>query len=233
MLRREILWKRGMIYMRTILCVGDSNTHGYDPTDAGRYPYDVRWTGVLQQLLGREEYYVIEEGLNSRTTVLSDPVYDDNKSALDILPVLIKTHMPVDLCIIMLGTNDLKLRFSMQPCDIGRGLCLLSRTAQRVSAEKASSGAPCPVLLVAPPPITPDLLTGRCAAEFGSRAMELSGQLAEWVKLAAENTGAAFLDASVLLKPSSIDGLHLSPEGHRILAHAIAERVRDILGEPF
>lgn len=219
--------------MKTILCIGDSNTHGFDPSDNGRYPYDVRWPGVLQQLLGHENYYVVEEGLNSRTTVLSDPVYDDNKSALDVLPVLIKSHMPVDLCIIMLGTNDLKLRFSMQPCDIARGLTLLSRTAQRVSADKNPSGIPCSVLLVAPPLITSHLLTGRCAAEFGSRALSLSTQLSNWVRIAAENTGAAFLDASVLVQPSPIDGLHLTPDGHRVLAQSIAQQVEDILGEPF
>lgn len=219
--------------MKTILCVGDSNTHGFDPSNSGRYPYEMRWPGVLQQLLGRDKYYVIEEGLNSRTTVLSDPVYDDNKSAQDVLPVLIKTHMPVDLCIIMLGTNDLKQRFSMQPCDIGRGLTLLSRTAQRVSADKNPSGIPCSVLLVAPPPITPHMLTGRCAAEFGSRALSLSTQLSSWVHVAAENTGSAFLDASVLVQPSEIDGLHLTPEGHRTLAQAIAKEIDFILGEPF
>ncbi len=218
--------------MKTILIIGDSNTHGYDPTDAGRYPYDVRWPGVLQQLLGRENYYVIEEGLNSRTTVQSDPVYDDNKSAADLLPVLIKTHAPVDLCIIMLGTNDLKYRFSMQPCDVGRGLCLLSKLAQRVSADKSPTGTPCSVLLVAPPPITRHLLSGRCAAEFGERALSLSAELPPWVELAAANTGAAYLDASVLVEPSPIDGLHLAPEGHRILAEAIAQKVTDLLGKP-
>lgn len=55
--------------MTTILCYGDSNTYGYNPVNGLRYPKGVRWTGVLQKMLG-EEYEVIEEGCNGRTTVL-------------------------------------------------------------------------------------------------------------------------------------------------------------------
>ena len=216
--------------MKTILCYGDSNTHGYDPTDAGRYPYADRWPGALQLLLGREDYYVVEEGLNSRTTVQSDPVYDDDKSGYAILPTLIKTHMPVDLCIIMLGTNDTKYRFSMQPCDIGRGAALLVKAARQVSADKSPTGTPCEVLLIAPPLITEDLLTGRCAPEFGERAIELSKKLSPYIEEAARNTGAHFLDAAPLVRPSSLDVLHLTREGHHRLAEAVAEQVRRILG---
>lgn len=215
--------------MKTILCFGDSNTHGYDPTDAGRYPYDVRWTGALQNILGRDKYYVIEEGLNSRTTVLSDPVYDDDKSGLDMLPGLVKSHMPLDLCVIMLGTNDMKHRFSMEACDIARGAMLLIKSAKYVSADKSRTGTPCKVLLIAPPPVTEDMLTGRCSAEFGERAIRISEQLTPYLQLAAQNAGAEFLDAHALIKPSRIDGLHLSPEGHAALARAVADKVREIL----
>lgn len=215
--------------MKTILCFGDSNTHGYDPTDGGRYPYADRWPGALQLLLGRDEYYVVEEGLNSRTTVQSDPVYDDDKSGLAILPILIKSHMPVDLCIIMLGTNDMKHRFSMEACDIGRAATLLAKAARSVSADKSPTGTPCEVLLVSPPPVTDDLLTGRCADEFGERAIAISRALPPYLEAAAQNSRAQFLDAAQFVQPSSQDGLHLTPEGHHRLAEILAERVHAIL----
>lgn len=51
---------------KTILCYGDSNTWGNVPSSFLRYPRDVRWPAVLQNLLG-EDYEVISEGLCGRT----------------------------------------------------------------------------------------------------------------------------------------------------------------------
>ncbi len=63
--------------MKTILCYGDSNTWGYKPDSnvliPVRYLYEIRWTGVLRSTLG-DKYVVVEEGLNSRTTVINDPL---------------------------------------------------------------------------------------------------------------------------------------------------------------
>lgn len=217
-------------YMKTIVCYGDSNTHGYDPENGGRYPYDVRWPGRLQNLLGREEYYIIEEGLNSRTTVNPDPCYDDNKSGMQLLPAILKTHMPMDLLIIMLGSNDMKQRFHMEPGEIARGVSLLIQTAKNVFASKGQTAE---ILLIAPPPITKDLREGACYCEFGDRALRVSAALSDWYARVAQSQGIHFLDAAALVKPSAIDGLHLTPEGHAVLAAAIAERCSDILNTSF
>lgn len=214
--------------MKTIVCYGDSNTHGYDPRNGGRYDYAVRWPGQLQTLLGREEYYVIEEGLNSRTTVQPDMCYDDNKSGVELLPAILKTHMPVDLLILMLGSNDMKQRFHMEPAEIARGAALLVTTAKQVSASKHPEGKPCSILLVAPPPITEALRDGSCYGEFGDRAIRISKELSPWYKRVAESQQVHFLDAAQLVAPSDIDGLHLTQEGHTILARHMAEQCRRI-----
>ena len=215
--------------MKTIVCYGDSNTYGYDPTDSGRYAYAVRWPGRLQLLLGREAYYVVEEGLNCRTTVHSDPCYDDDKSGVALLPATIKTHMPIDLLVVMLGSNDMKLRFHMQAADIARGAALLIQTAKQVSAAKSPDGMPCEILLVAPPLITEDLRDGACYDEFGDRAISLSRELSNWYATVAQNSGVHFLDAAKLVTPSPVDGLHLTPDGHEVLAQAMAQTCRAIL----
>lgn len=215
--------------VKTIVCYGDSNTHGYNPETGGRYEYAVRWPGYLQRLLGREEYYVIEEGLNSRTTVQRDPCYDDNKSGLDLLPAIIKTHMPIDLLIVMLGSNDMKQRFHMEAAEIARGAALLLSTAKTVSASKSPDGKPCNILLVAPPPITEDLLGGACYGEFGARALRISSELSAWYARIAQSNHVYFLDAADIVAPSPVDGLHLTPEGHAALAQAIAHQCRAIL----
>ena len=95
-----------------ILCLGDSNTHGYcaDPNDCAdhgiRFNEDERWTCRLQKALG-DEYLVTEEGLSGRTTVFVDPIHE-SMDALSVIYSLLKSHEVIDLLIIMLGTNDVK-----------------------------------------------------------------------------------------------------------------------------
>ena len=97
-----------------ILCLGDSNTHGYcaDPADCAgggdRFNEAERWTCRLQAALG-EDYLVLEEGLSGRTTVFQDPLYE-GLDALHYLWPCLKSHEPLSLLIIMLGTNDVKQR---------------------------------------------------------------------------------------------------------------------------
>ena len=106
--------------MKHILCYGDSNTFGTDPVRGGRHPYEVRWTGALQRLLGGN-YRVIEEGCGGRTTVFEDQL-SYGRNGLKTLVPCIASHNPLDLIIIMLGTNDLKKRFQATPWDLGKAM---------------------------------------------------------------------------------------------------------------
>lgn len=92
--------------MRHILCYGDSNTWGYTPGTGERHAPDVRWTGVLRRLLG-EGWEVLEEGMNGRTTVFDNPMSPGRNGSVYLLTCL-ETHKPLDLVILMLGTNDLR-----------------------------------------------------------------------------------------------------------------------------
>ena len=131
--------------MVNILCFGDSNTFGTNPS-GGRWQLHERWPGVLQELLGGD-FRVMEEGLGGRTTVLDDELEGD-KSGRRHLPMLLRSHRPLDLVIIMLGTNDMKHRFSMLPVDIAKGAAELGRIAERYDYGPAY---PVPrVLLVSP-----------------------------------------------------------------------------------
>lgn len=124
-----------------IVCFGDSNTHGYcaDPNDTAdrtdRFNEDERWTCLLQKALG-EEYLVLEEGLSGRTTVFSDPLHEC-MSGLDVIYSTLMSHEPVDLLIIMLGTNDTKERFNASPACIGIGMERLALKAETVAAWRA------------------------------------------------------------------------------------------------
>ena len=109
-----------------ILCLGDSNTHGYcadpkDNADGGiRFNEDERWTCRLQTALG-DKYLVTEEGLSGRTTVFADPIHE-SMDALSVAYPLLKSHEVIDLLIIMLGTNDVKERFNANAACIGAGM---------------------------------------------------------------------------------------------------------------
>ena len=105
--------------MKTILCYGDSNTWGYDPVSQDRYPPTQRWVSVLARELG-PEYQVIAEGLNGRTTVWPDPVEGEHKNGKAYLLPCLESHHPLDLVVLMLGTNDLKHRFGLSAWDIAR-----------------------------------------------------------------------------------------------------------------
>ena len=139
--------------MKTVLCFGDSNTYGYDPTTGLRYPESVRWTALLQGLLGTD-YKVIEEGCNGRTTVFDDPI-EGWKKGLDYLRPCLNTHKPVDIVIMMLGSNDLKEVFHATPEDIASGAETLVK--EIIDFTEIKQGFVPEIILVSPPEIGEDI----------------------------------------------------------------------------
>jgi lysophospholipase L1-like esterase len=207
---------------KTILCYGDSNTWGYNPATQGRYARDERWTGVLQQELG-EGYRVIAEGLNGRTTVWDDPI-EEYRSGKEYLIPCLGSHKPIDLVVIMLGTNDLKARFSVPAHDVAAGAGVLVDIVAK-SETGPRDGAP-EVLLVAPPPLA-ELSD---FAEMFEGGKEKSTQLSRHFRLVAEERGCALLDAGEVISSSEQDGIHLDLAEQRKLGLSIAGRVRVMLG---
>ena len=208
--------------MKTILCYGDSNTWGYNAADAGRFPREVRWTGVMAHELGAG-YHVIEEGLNGRTTVWDDPI-EGYKNGKEYLIPCLETHRPIDLVVLMLGSNDLKMRFSLSAYDIANGAGVLVDVIQK-SAAGRDGGAP-RVLLMAPPPVAK--LTD--FAEMLEGAVAKSKKFAQHYQRVATERGCEFLDTSTVIVSSDLDGIHIDPPEHRKLGKAVARRVKEILG---
>ena len=207
--------------MKTILCYGDSNTWGYDPATQTRFPRDIRWPGVLRSELG-EGCIVIEEGLNGRTTVWDDPIELDKNGATYLRPC-IQTHKPFDLVIIMLGTNDLKTRFSLPTYDIASGAGVLVDIVKK--SDTGIGGEAPEVLLIAPPPAVE--LTG--FAEMFEDAVEKSGGFARHYRRISNEKGCHYLDAGDHVESSPLDGIHLETDMHTRLGKAMATKVREIL----
>ena len=207
-----------------ILCFGDSNTHGYNPKDATRFEKNIRWTGILQNLLGEKDY-VIEEGLSGRTTVFEDPINEGLCGFNYIVPCLM-THEPVDLLIIMLGTNDTKERFGANADVISLGL---TRLIKKVKNTKFAFRNNKPnILIVAPLPIRPEIESVECGATMGKGCSEKSYKLIPLYKKVAEELGCHFFDPSPYVICSDYDYMHLSEEAHKILANKLYEFINNI-----
>jgi lysophospholipase L1-like esterase len=132
---------------KNVLCYGDSNTWGFIPGSAGRrYPFKKRWPGVLQKALV-DRIRVFENGLSGRTTIYDDP-FEKKLNGREQLSTALKRHAPLDLVILMLGTNDLKSYFKLQASDIAKGA---TRLCQDISVSKNGPNAEAPdILLIAP-----------------------------------------------------------------------------------
>jgi lysophospholipase L1-like esterase len=207
---------------RTLLLFGDSNTHGTmampDLGFGGRFDREERWAGRLAKLM--PDWEVIAEGHPGRTTVHDDPVEGAHRNGLTVLPALLESHKPLDVVLVMLGTNDLKERFSVNACDVALSLERLVRVILG-SGSGPGNGAP-GVLLVAPPPI---LEVGCLAGMFAGGAAK-SQALAAEIEAAAKRVGVPFLDAGKVVKVSPVDGIHYEAEANPALAEAFAAAIR-------
>ncbi len=210
--------------MTTVLCYGDSNTYGYVPETGMRYPKDVRYPGRLQMLLG-EEYSVIEEGCNGRTTIHDDPI-DGWKNGLDYLKPCLNSHKPVDIVIMMLGSNDLKAAFHMTAKDIAEGSAVLVDVIRDFTAEK--QGFIPKIILVSPPEIGAGIKTSPFYGAFYEDAVEESKKFPEHYRAVAEKHGCIFFNAAEYICPSETDSLHLTTDGHRVLAEKLCEVVKGL-----
>lgn len=223
--------ERRVIMKQHVICLGDSNTHGYcgDPADCAdgalqRFNEEERWPKLLQKALG-EDVLVVEEGLSGRTTVFNDPLYEC-LSAMDYLYPCLKSHEPVDLLIVMLGTNDTKERFGASAACIDLGMQRLVRKAMSVDCW-GPDGIP-NILIVAPPPIGEEMEHSAVAGSMGRGCVMKSRQLAELYAASAQLLGVHFLNAAGC-EFNQVDYMHLTRKGHAQLAERLAELVPTLL----
>jgi lysophospholipase L1-like esterase len=207
---------------KTVLCYGDSITWGYNPANQDRIPSNERWPGVLGKGLGHN-YRVIEEGLNGRTTVWDDPLNHGFKNGLKYLIPCLDTHKPVDLCILLLGTNDMKKRFSLSAIEIARGIMVLVNVIQK--SETGPKMMPPKILLMTPPYVSK---LSSFSEEF-ENAYQISRKLPELYSQIASDYGCEFLDTSQIIVASDLDGVHPDLNNHIKLGKVVLDKVKEIM----
>jgi lysophospholipase L1-like esterase len=217
-----------------IVAYGDSITYGWVPNPnppSTRYDFDDRWPGALQKALG-SNYQVIEEGLDGRTTDAQDPGATITGAQLDgtaYLQPCLASHLPVDLVVIMLGTNDLKAVFNRTPLRIAIGAAHLVDLVNTLNGGVGTTYKNPKVLLICPAPLNPSIDGGPIFGPMFKGGVEKSKELPDLYEAVAKMGGAGFLNAGSVISTDGVDGLHLSAESERKLGTAIAEKVKEML----
>jgi lysophospholipase L1-like esterase len=210
--------------MRQILIYSDSLTWGIIPASRRRLGFESRWPGVMEQALRREgqSVRVIEDCLNGRRTAFEDP-YKPGRNGLTGLEQRIEINSPLDLVILMLGTNDFQSMHPHRAWHSAQGTAALVDAVRRAPIEP---GMPVPKILIVAPPM--DEPKGPIAAKFEG-APEKSVGLAAALEEVARDRACEFFDAEEVTRSSAVDGVHLDADQHATLGLALAEVVAGLL----
>ena len=200
-----------------IVCYGDSNTYGYDPSfyTGGRYPRKERWTTLLAESLDGM-WEVAVDGMPGR---MIPGAGRGTSMVLDSL----RSEMPVDLLAIMLGTNDL---LSMRHPDASAVAAKMDNLTGSAKEELSAD-----ILLIAPPRIrftdpscTEPFVQG--TEMYERECLEQSALLARYYREIAARHGAFYADASSWELELAFDGVHLSAAGNAVFAKELEKVIR-------
>lgn len=213
--------------MYTILCYGDSHVWGAMPgvfdakiSLAGRFSKHKRWTTVLQNALG-QSYDVVEDCLNGRTTTVDEITPGRPfRNGLTWLATSLEMRYPVDMVVLMLGTNDLKVQYNQSAQRITANIKQLIDVIR--SSNKGPQGSAPKILLIAPPPI---LNISHLHFSFDHESVEKSRQLGKLYRILAEQEGHVFFDAADVVTSSTLDGFHMDESQLPLLGKAVAQLV--------
>ncbi len=208
--------------MKQILVYADSLSWGIIPGTRQRLPFDARWPGVMENTLRAQGIAtrVFENCLNGRKTAWEDPV-KPGRNGIDGLEQVIEMHSPLDLVIVMLGTNDFQVMHAHTAWHSAQGIGALIHAIRRAPVEP---GMPVPpILIVVPPAITvPD---GPVMPKFLGGEDRCVG-LADAYGDIAKAHGCMVFDAGTVTTTSHRDGIHLDADQHLVLGKAIAGLVQ-------
>ena len=217
---------------RNILVYGDSITWGWVPTapivPTVRHAEEDRWPTITGTALGTG-YNVITEGLSGRTTNVEDPTAPGLMNGADYLDAALMSHEPIDLVVIMLGTNDTKTYLDRSPLEIGLGMGELANLAQEGSGLGWYAYDRPQVMLISPPPLG-DAIDPAAAEDFRGSDEKITVLPDVYARI-AEAAGAHFFDAASVVEKDEVgtDGIHLLVQGNRDLGEAVAAEIREIL----
>ncbi len=223
--------------MINILCYGDSNTWGNIAGSrnikfmlAKRFDKNTRWTGILQKKLGNE-FNIIEAGLNGRNTSFDETRYKrPSRNGLSTLPLILEMNYPLDLVIIMLGTNDSIIDFKATPQQTTNAIQKMIRHIK--NCHLGSEFTAPNILLISPVPIQ-KIDSEDFNLFFDDESITNTKALAKCYAELAAKEGCDFLNGAEIADFRLDDGIHLDKKGHSDLANAIAVKIQSFFSEEF
>ena len=212
--------------MPVLMCFGDSNTHGtppiVDPGAYARFDAATRWPTRARAVLGAE-WALVEEGLPGRTAQFDDIIMGTHMNGQGGLKIALQSHGPIDVLVLMLGTNDVKAQFGVTAEAVTGGIAGLIDYAMGPEMQLRHGGFK--LLLICPPPVQ----------EIGPIALQFYGGAAKSQALPpiyaalARRWGIGYLDAGQVIATSVLDGVHYDADAHARLAVAVAAAVRSLV----
>lgn len=201
-----------------IICYGDSNTYGFRPTDGGRYSKNIRWTGVLADILG-DEYSVTEEGCNNRTGFLkcADGFIQSGK---EYFPTCINNNSDLDILILALGTNDIQKFYNPTEQIINEGLSFYVNFTRQLNKNIK-------IIFIPPVKLSENILDGYFAFQFNKISIARSEWIQDIYYRFANDNGIKLFDINKYVTPSKTDGLHFEPVSHKRIAEKLVEIIKN------
>ena len=200
--------------MKKILCYGDSNTFGFIPENCKRYDKDSRWSGILSEIL-KENYQVIEEGMNNRTGFFKNPE-GLKQSGGEYLSVFLQNHRNLDICIISLGTNDAQFFYNLDENSTKNGLQNLIDSVREANIKTN-------IIIVPPVKITENILHSGFSMMFNRESIDKINKVFPIFEQIAKENNCLYFDFNQIASPAQKDGLHYTKESHTIIANKLAE----------
>ena len=211
--------------MKQILVFGDSLSWGIIPGSRRRFPFEDRWPGLLEIKLNESGCHsrVIEDCLNGRRTIWDDPQKPGRKG-IDGLAQRIEVNSPLDLVIILLGTNDFQCIHENRPRDSANGIADLIAEIRSSPIEPTMTH---PDILVVAPPLLQEA-RGEISEKFAGAESRSKG-LNRAIEAIADTHSCHFFDAASVTRSSKVDGIHLDLDQHAALGLGLVTKVKVIL----
>lgn len=207
--------------MKKILCFGDSNTYGYIPGGLGRFSETERWSGILQQILGCG-YEILEQGMNNRNGFFENPE-NIKLCGVKYLPLYLKNHIDIDICILALGTNDLQFFYNLDKNSASKGIQSLINIVKKANKNTK-------IIIIPPVKIRENIISGIFSTQFDIHSVEKIKEVFPVFKQKALKNNCFYLDLNEYVTPSEVDGLHYSKDSHKIIAEVVSEFICSKVG---
>ena len=217
--------------MKRVLVFGDSNSWGYTDQDNGRR-YEKRWPVLLKQELIQKGFNIeiLEDCLPGRTTNIDDLQDGTHLNGAKVLKSSLLSHSPIDFVIILLGTNDLKVRFQRSAEKIADGI---KELIQIVFETNSGTGSwhdqnKSKLIIVCPPSLgkksnDPTWLN----FDEWVGGLNKSKQLYYSFEKVCSQMGVDLIDANEFCQSSNIDPIHWSKPMHQ----KFSENLTKIIGQ--